>query len=137
MWQSLNIGEWHKSKCHAERDQGQFKFREWLLPFSSEYFVYQFSVLKLKIVMWHYHFSCCFIWVWNLIPHIKGRTKGECIRDLVIVESIWARERESNRRLEKMALLYNWWTLLLYGWSTLVFLLLFFLFCRTVLWTVG
>jgi len=37
-----------------------------------------------------------------LIPHIKGRTKGESIRDLGIVESIWAKEGESTRRLEKM-----------------------------------
>ena len=51
--------------------------------------------------MWHLNFSCCFIWVWNLIPQIKGRTKGESIRDLGIVESIWAKEGESTRRLEK------------------------------------
>jgi hypothetical protein len=32
--------------------------------------------------------------------------------------------------------LYNWWILLLYGWSTLSFSL-FFLYCRTVVWNVG
>jgi len=37
-----------------------------------------------------------------LIPHIKGRTKGESIRYLGIVESIWAKEGESTRRLEKV-----------------------------------
>lgn len=52
--------------------------------------------------MWYYNFAC-FIWVWNLIPHIEGWTKAESVRDVGIVESIWAKEEEGNMRLEKMA----------------------------------
>jgi hypothetical protein len=38
----------NKSKCYSRRNEWQVKFREWLLIFSPEYFVFGFLLWKLK-----------------------------------------------------------------------------------------
>jgi len=45
---------------------------------NAESFVFQFPIQKFRDSgIQNYNFSCCFVWVWNLVTHIEGGTQAE------------------------------------------------------------
>ena len=47
------------------------------------------------------NFACCFVWVWNLVCHIKGGTQAEGVWEYGAQDSIWAKDGRGNRGVEK------------------------------------
>jgi hypothetical protein len=47
----------------------------------------------------NYAFTCCFVWVWNLNSHPKGRIQNEGFGDRVLREYLNPRNR--HRRMEE------------------------------------
>jgi len=50
------------------------------------------------------NFTCCIEWVWNFVPHTKGRTQIEGIWEQDAEENIWTLEGGTGRKLEKTVL---------------------------------
>jgi hypothetical protein len=51
------------------------RFRECLLSFGTESFVFQFAIQKFKDSgIQKYNFACCFVWMLNSVAHIEGGT---------------------------------------------------------------
>jgi hypothetical protein len=46
------------------------------------------GVLDVKIDL-YYTFTRCFVWMWNLVSHPKGRTWIECVSKRSVEENIW------------------------------------------------
>jgi hypothetical protein len=49
----------------------------------------------------NYNFASGSVWVWNLVPDIKGGTQTEDVWEQGVEENIWTEERWSDMRLEK------------------------------------
>jgi hypothetical protein len=45
---------------------------------------------RLKYRAHSFSFTYCFVWVWNLVSHIKGKTQTEDVWEQVSVENIYA-----------------------------------------------
>jgi hypothetical protein len=79
---------WHLPKCvcvyiHGLRNdtvstsEERAAFGERLLPFGPESFVFPLAVWNRKdYSIQNYNFALCFVWVWNLIYHIKVSSYG-------------------------------------------------------------
>jgi hypothetical protein len=46
-------------------------------------------------------FTCCSVWVWNLVSQTEGRTQTESAWEQGAEENIWTQDGFSDRRLEK------------------------------------
>jgi len=54
--------------------------RKCLLSFGAESFVFQVAIQKFKDQdIKNYNFTCCFVWVWNLVVDIAGEKEAEGI----------------------------------------------------------
>jgi hypothetical protein len=67
-----------KSKFYSERNEDKIEFRDCLLSFGAECFVFQFAVKTAKCEdVQSFNFACFFVWVWNLVYRIEVGTWAE------------------------------------------------------------
>jgi len=65
----------NKSKFHSSRNQERTEVRECLLSFGTECSAFQFAIQKYKHKdTQNYNFTCCFVWVRQLVTYIEGGT---------------------------------------------------------------
>jgi len=75
MWQSSYIWD-HTApsqNCIHEKTQNTLNLGN-ACHYSVQNFCVPVSSLKTLKNIIHYNFSCCFVWVWNLVSHTKART---------------------------------------------------------------
>jgi hypothetical protein len=66
------------------------KSGKFLLPFIIESFIFPSAIQKPKDQnIQNYKFACSFVWVWNLVSHIKGRPQSEDVSEL---GAIWKKK---------------------------------------------
>jgi hypothetical protein len=69
----------------------QIEVRECLISFSAESFVFQFAIRNYEDKgLQNSNFTCCFVWVWNLISHTEEGTKDEVFWEQGAEKDIWA-----------------------------------------------
>jgi hypothetical protein len=57
---------------------------------------------NLPLLFNQYHnFACIFVWVWNLLPNIKGKKQTEVVWEQGAEENIWTEQRWYEGKYEK------------------------------------